>query len=150
MHWNPQQKIFTQFSYMYDQMKLGYFGMVNSTKTNSLFIFGGYDLHNNNYLNHILTFNLNTKQWTKLPVSLPNKMGGIACTMVVNNTCVLLFGGWNWGDRTFYDNIYIYFVKHQTLKQSKMKCPSNVYSKGKNSCVTITNLIEALNSITTV
>ncbi len=86
---------------MYDQMKFGYFGMVNSIATNSLFIVGGYDLHNNNYLNHIFTFNLNTKQWTKLSVSLPNKMGAIACTMALNNTWVLLFGGWNWANAYF-------------------------------------------------
>eukprot|EP01084_Bolivina_argentea_P031173 57705_1 len=65
-------------------------------------------------------------------------MSYISCTMAINNKYVLLFGGWDYHNGVNCDDIYIYSLKHKTLKLAKMKCPS----KGKFYAITINNIIK--------
>eukprot|EP01084_Bolivina_argentea_P107832 192768_1 len=104
-------------------MNISSFAILYNHTNNCLLLFGGYDWDNRDYVDYILEFNMNTKQWNKLSVSLPIQMDRICCTMAINNKYVLLFGGRdnNWNK---LDDIYIYSLKYKTIKESKIKCPS--------------------------
>eukprot|EP01084_Bolivina_argentea_P077098 139785_1 len=113
------------------------FAMTYNHKNNCILLFGGFDWDCEEYVDFILEFNLQTKQWNKLPVALPRKMDSMCCTMAINNKYVLLFGGKD--DGGYYcNNIYIYSIKNKTIKESKIRCPS----KGLFSCVTVNDNIK--------
>eukprot|EP01084_Bolivina_argentea_P295208 508176_1 len=42
LKWNSEKQALTKFSYMYNKMKLGYFGMIHNHTNNCLYTFGGY------------------------------------------------------------------------------------------------------------
>ncbi len=136
LKWNSESETVTKFSDMYNKMRIGIFGLINNHKNNCLLLFGGCNGNNDESVDYILEFNMNTKQWNKLEVTLPQKMSYISCTMAINNKYVLLFGGWD-GERC-YDDIYIYSLKHKTIRQSKMKCPS----KSVFEAITVNNNIK--------
>eukprot|EP01084_Bolivina_argentea_P107833 192770_1 len=117
-------------------MNISSFAILYNHTNNCLLLFGGYDWDNRDYVDYILEFNMNTKQWNKLSVSLPKKTTDMCCTMAINNKYILLFGGYKSG--IYYDDIYIYSLKHKTLRQSKIKCPS----KSDFSAITINNNIK--------
>eukprot|EP01084_Bolivina_argentea_P220702 373989_1 len=120
LKWNSesQNKTLVKVCDMYDKINMYGFEMVYANKYNYLLLFGARDGYFN-YMNYILEFNMKTKQWNKLSLSLPQRVSSICCTMAINNKYVLIFGGFH-----AYDNIYIYSLQHKTLKQSKIKCPS--------------------------
>eukprot|EP01084_Bolivina_argentea_P161842 281682_1 len=68
--WDSQTKTLTKFSNMYNNINIGLFGMIYNHINNTILFFGGYDNNNNVHFNHILEFNIETKQWNKLPISL--------------------------------------------------------------------------------
>eukprot|EP01084_Bolivina_argentea_P230892 389515_1 len=137
LKWNSENKTFIKFSDMYNKKNIGLFGIICNNKNNSLLLFGGRDYDDDGWVDYILEFNINTKQWNKLPISLPKKMDHICCTMAINNKYVLLFGG---RDDTYggCDGIYIYSLKYKTITQSKIKCPS----EGIFSCITVNDNIK--------
>eukprot|EP01084_Bolivina_argentea_P077090 139775_1 len=135
--WHSETKTLAKYSDMYNKTKVSGFGMVHDNKNNYLLLFGGYDWDNSDYVDYILEFNINTKQWSKMPASLPKKTGSIACTMAINNKYVLLFGGED-DNNNYCDNIFIYSIKNQTIKESKIKCPS----KGIFSCIAVNDNIK--------
>eukprot|EP01084_Bolivina_argentea_P059143 107953_1 len=98
---NFQIETMIQFSNFYNCEKHTNFGMIYNSKNNCLLLFGGYRWNERHSANidtgddtdDILEFNITTKQWNKMPVSLPRKISDIACTMVINSEYVLLFGG---------------------------------------------------------
>eukprot|EP01084_Bolivina_argentea_P210507 358273_1 len=89
LKWNPESQTVTKFCDMYNKILLNQFGII--CNKNNCLLFGGYT--NVNFTDCILELNIQTKQWNKLPVSLPKKIHSICCTMAINNTYVLLFGG---------------------------------------------------------
>eukprot|EP01084_Bolivina_argentea_P093449 168062_1 len=95
--------------------------VIYNHQNNTLLLFGGYDCDNDVHcLDYILEFNMKTKQWNKLSVSLPKGMYGMSCTMAMHNKYVLLFGGID-DNSQYSDNIYIYSLKRKTLTKSKLK-----------------------------
>eukprot|EP01084_Bolivina_argentea_P059144 107954_1 len=98
---NFQTEPMIKFSNFYNYQNRTNFGMIYNSKNNCLLLFGGYcwnKRRGRNYVDgddtdDILEFNITTKQWNKIPVSLPRKTFDIACTMAINNEYVLLFGG---------------------------------------------------------
>eukprot|EP01084_Bolivina_argentea_P207078 353396_1 len=113
LKWNSENKTLTEYSVMYNKIKLDDYAIIYNNKNHSLLLFGGWDWNIRDYVDHILEFNVKTKQWNKLPVALPREMGSLCCTMAFNNKYVLLFGGEN--NDEYYDDIYIYSLKHKTL-----------------------------------
>eukprot|EP01084_Bolivina_argentea_P218971 371474_1 len=65
LKWNSDNKTFTQFGVMYNKKTLESFAMIYNDKNNCL-LFGGYDYDKREYVDYILEFNMNTKQWNKL------------------------------------------------------------------------------------
>ncbi len=137
LKWDSESKIFTQFSAMYNQIKIQEFGVIYNPKKHCLVLFGGYDRHIGDVTDYILEFNIKTKQWNKLSASLPRKMDNICCTLAVNNKYALLFGGRD-NSANRFDDIYIYSFKDKTIRVSKIKCPS----KGTFECVAVNDNIK--------
>eukprot|EP01084_Bolivina_argentea_P313314 542574_1 len=129
--WDIEKKTLVKFSHMYDKIVLDDFGIVYNQKRNSILLFGGthWKRGESHRVDYILEFNINNKQWNKLNVSLPEKIGYLCCTMAIYNRYVLIFGGRYDDDRytgeIFHsDNIYVYSIEHKTITKSKIKCPS--------------------------
>eukprot|EP01084_Bolivina_argentea_P289891 497868_1 len=141
MKWDFKNKKMTKFSDTYKKKYIGDFGMVYNDKQNCLLIFGGYDVSDGfGFSDYILEFNITTKQWNKMPVSLPKPMARPGCTMAINNTYVLLFGGHEWSHdyKGCCDDIYMYSIKKKTIQKSNIKCPS----KSSYSCITVNDNIK--------
>eukprot|EP01084_Bolivina_argentea_P168891 292797_1 len=68
--WNTESKTFTKFSDMYNKKTFSVFTVIYNHNNNCLLLFGGYDYDNSVTVDYILEFNINAKQWHKLPVSL--------------------------------------------------------------------------------
>eukprot|EP01084_Bolivina_argentea_P312253 540585_1 len=82
----------SKIAIMYEKViEMGFFGLINDSNTNCLLLFGG--LGDGKYLDSILEFNLKTKEWNKLSVTLPKKLMSVHCTMAIRNKYVLIFGG---------------------------------------------------------
>ena len=87
-----------------------------------LLTFGGYSSYNNrDYLDEIHEYNLSDNEWIKCIQTLPKKMIIDGAALVLNKQYILLFGGVN--GVTKYNDIWIYSVNDQVLKESKIKCP---------------------------
>eukprot|EP01084_Bolivina_argentea_P207077 353394_1 len=71
LKWNSENKTLTEYSTMYNNTYLSDFAMIYNNKNHSLLLFGGWDWNIRDYVDHILEFNVKTKQWNKLPVALP-------------------------------------------------------------------------------
>eukprot|EP01084_Bolivina_argentea_P008954 16765_1 len=132
--WKLENKRLVKFGDMYKRKDLEGFGLIYNQKNNCLLLFGGE--YNCTTRKYILEFNINKKQWNKLDVSLPKRRTQVCCTMAIKNRYVLIFGGISSGGGV-RDNIYIYSIKHKTIKESKIKCPS----KGEFNAITINDNI---------
>eukprot|EP01084_Bolivina_argentea_P295207 508174_1 len=64
LEWNSSDNKLTKMSDMYNKIQLDDFGIIYDNK-NKCLLFGGYDYENDIYVDYILEFNMQTKQWTK-------------------------------------------------------------------------------------
>eukprot|EP01084_Bolivina_argentea_P303858 524704_1 len=136
LKWDTNVNQFTWFSSMYCKKKLHglvvleSFAMIYNPKNKCLLLFGGsvdyiggsYARMHRESVDYILEFNMHTRKWNKLAVSLPCKMTMLSCTWAINKTFVLLFGG----EGPYYEyhgHIYIYSVKNQTIRRASVDCP---------------------------
>eukprot|EP01084_Bolivina_argentea_P059148 107967_1 len=74
LNWNSESNTLTKCSWMYNNRKLDDFAIAYNKKDNYVLLFGGFDWNTPGYVDYILEFNINTKKWNKLSVSLPRKM----------------------------------------------------------------------------
>ncbi len=120
-----QNQKFIKYAEMCNGKNTGLFGVIDDNKRDCLFLFGGYDYTKREILDNIVQFNWTTKNCCTLSVKLPQKRMKIHCLMAIRNQYVLLFGGLgSSADCSGYsDDIYVYSIKHQTIRKSKMKCP---------------------------
>jgi len=86
---------------------------------NKILMFGGYNGHY--FLNNIYEYNIEDNKWTQLNCTMPKRMVGFGCVVILNKEYVALFGGGN--DVDAYDDIFIFSVQDKTFKKSKIKCP---------------------------
>eukprot|EP01084_Bolivina_argentea_P196832 337397_1 len=104
-------------------------GLIYVKNPKHILAFGGFrDLTNavngwtnTTYLNSILKYDFKTNQWNTMNVLLPTPICSVCCTLAINNKYVLLFGGYS---QQHYDTIYIYSIKNNTIKTSKIRCPT--------------------------
>eukprot|EP01084_Bolivina_argentea_P057266 104655_1 len=122
LKWDSKTKILTKYDDMYNKSEISECGMIYNNKTDTLLLFGGFDWVNDYNIDYILQYHIQKKEWNKLPISLPYVMGFVGCTMAINNKYILLFGGTNYNSDVYYDNIYIYSLKHKTIRESQIKC----------------------------
>eukprot|EP01084_Bolivina_argentea_P052955 97212_1 len=81
LKWNSETKTLTKFGDMYNKMQHSAYTVIYNNKNNSLLFFGGTENFSFISTDYILEFNIKSKQWNKLPVSLPTKMDMMCCTM---------------------------------------------------------------------
>lgn len=127
--WNFETKLLTQIKITQYKQNIEGFGMI-SHNNNKLIFFGGYNKFE--LSDDINVYHINNNKWTSAPCKLPHKRAELATTMVMKDTIILLFGGRNDFWQTC-DNIYIYSIKHQTIRESQIKMPTNAICE----CVTI-------------
>ncbi len=121
--WNAKSKRFVQIGSIYHKKLLDNFGVTYENKTNSILLFGGYDTTlNYEPVDYILQYDLIAHKCDKIKVSLPKPIMHVCCLKAIHNKYVLIFGGY--GVRMNFDDIYIYSIDRQTIKTSKIKCPS--------------------------
>ena len=133
--WDNSTKQYKDIAKMYGGARLSHFGLIHNESSNSLLLFGGYDYSKSEFMDSILEYNIKQNKWCKLPVSLPTPLWQCACVLAIRRKYVLIFGGEfssNLYDNT-YDEIYVYSVKQQKIRTSKVKCPV----KGVFNAVTI-------------
>eukprot|EP01084_Bolivina_argentea_P086276 155942_1 len=136
LKWNPITKTFTKFNDMYNNTNISHFGAIKNSKNDCFLLFGGVFWPNRTTSTDILELNVKTKQWNKLPISLPNQINEICCAIAINNRYVFLFGGYMYWRPCNY--IYIYCLKDKTITPSKIKCPIS----GIFSAITVNNKIK--------
>ncbi len=124
LKYDLDQNKLVKYANMYQQSKLCSFGMVKDSTGECLLLFGGMDCDSLEMTNTIIQFNLTTREWVKSTAKLPQKMMSIHCTLAIRNKYVLAFGGAYGGYNSYSDDIYVYSIQEQTLKESKLKCPS--------------------------
>eukprot|EP01084_Bolivina_argentea_P218974 371478_1 len=91
LEYNIQTKVLSKFAHMYNESELCAFGLIYSSNTNTLLTFGGYDCSLGRYgalMKYILQFDIQTKQWNKLPISLPYNMSRLHCILAIRNQYV--------------------------------------------------------------
>eukprot|EP01084_Bolivina_argentea_P003529 6639_1 len=137
LQYNTENKTFTKiYGRLYENESTKDFGVIYNKKSNSLLLFGGYVCSDRTFSDSILCINLKTKKLNKLPVSLPQKIANVHCTMAIRNRYVLIFGGITSKFPDVYsDNIYIYCMGSKTLRISSVKCPS----KSMFKAITVNN-----------
>eukprot|EP01084_Bolivina_argentea_P160420 279354_1 len=126
--WNAETNKLIQINTIYNNTHLYVFGLTFNNKKNYMLLFGGYDKNNNHAcVDYILKYDATQNELNKLPTSLPKAMCDVFCLNAINNKNVLIFGGYETSDS---DDIYVYSIKMQTIKKSKIKCPTNHYFSG--------------------
>eukprot|EP01084_Bolivina_argentea_P242159 406334_1 len=79
--WNSEEKTLAQFTditnkhNIYNEYNNGWI-----RNKDCVLLFGGYDRNTDCFVDSILEFNMKKKEWSKLPISLPKKMGSICCS----------------------------------------------------------------------
>ena len=70
----------------------------------------------------IYEYDIIDNRWSTLQTKMPIALAHVACTSVLNGRFVLLFGGKD-NSHQLRDNIYIYSVFEESIRESTIKCP---------------------------
>lgn len=106
---------------------IGQYGIVKLK--HKIMIFGGREQtqsKDGDIVDQICEYDVKTSKWIKLGIKLPQPLYSMGCTEAVNGQYVLIFGGKKCDSSTNVQthDIWIYSVKHQTFRKSKIRCPS--------------------------
>ncbi len=110
---NAKKSRLEHMSNIYNEMMLQGCELLYHTNSNSIFIVGGFDHTEILFSGQILQYNLSSKEYTKLSISLSRAMTDVCCFQVINCQYIIISRGWKSG--SYYDDIYVYCIKTQTI-----------------------------------
>ena len=123
-----------------DSDRIERFKIIHVPSKKMILFIGGFNGHQNRFLDTIQSYSTITNKWTTLNIKLPQEMHAFSHAITKNDQYILLFGGMNYGYDT--DDMFVIDLNGMWIKKSKIKCP--IHSNKFSSIIMNDNLKQKL------